>query len=202
METLEATTTFINLTPVTTSDIIQIVYVIATLGLLCFAYKQISTATRGLELARDQFNEQNRANVIAEIRYIRNSAALLVKNIGQTTAEHVKISIPDDFLATLSSLDNKFSSFDLGEARRKFIDTEKTIAAGASYATLLWSRTQYANVIAKHKELRIDVSFFSNTISLTKSFTYPIDDEFLIAYMPEERIATTLESIEKLLEKK
>lgn len=45
METLEATTTFINLTPVTTSDIIQIVYVIATLGLLCFAYKQISTAT-------------------------------------------------------------------------------------------------------------------------------------------------------------
>lgn len=158
--------------------------------------------TRGLELARDQFNEQNRANVIAEIRYIRNSAALLVKNIGQTTAEHVKISIPDDFLATLSSLDNKFSSFDLGEARRKFIDTEKTIAAGASYATLLWSRTQYANVIAKHKELRIDVSFFSNTISLTKSFTYPIDDEFLIAYMPEERIATTLESIEKLLEKK
>ena len=202
METLAAITAFINLTPVTTSDIIQIVYVIVTLGLLCFAYKQISTATKGLELARDQFNEQNRANVIAEIRYIRNSAALVVKNIGQTTAEHVKISIHDDFLATLSSLDNKFGSFDLGEARRKFIDTEKTIAAGAGYATLLWSRTKYANVIAKHKELRIDVSFFSNTIPITKSFTYPIDDEFLIAYTPEERIATTLESIEKLLAKK
>ena len=188
---------WLELTPIKTSDVIQIVYVLATLGLLAaaikatiFNRKQIETAVVGLQQAQTQYEEQNKADIIADVQYIKGFACLIVENTGRRLAKDVSIKIGGSILDFLE----KEALF--RNCRNNFLSVKRDVIPGKRIVYPLWCRT----VDDKQQEIQkltmsVTVEFSDNGKNRLSEFLIPLQDEFLIEALPEERIASALDGL-------
>ena len=183
--------------PITTSDIIQIIYVLVTLGLLIaaliamlFNRKQIETAVAGLQQAQSQYDEQNKADIVADVLYIKYFACLIIENTGHRLAKNVSINLDGSILAFLKD-EGVFRN-----CRNNFLSVKRDIIPGKRIVYPLWCRTEDVKQHEIQKlTMIVTVEFSDNGKNCSREFHIPLQDEFLIEALPEERIASALENL-------
>lgn len=192
-----------NLSPITTSDIIQIVYVLVSLVLLfatikcvIFSNKQVNTAIAGLYQSQVQFDIQNRANIVADIEYKSTLACLSVKNIGHQVAENVKIVLPENYLAIDMGNNHKF----IREVQESFLSVTRPIPPGKTIEFPMWFRDDY-NKLTVLDVLEINIEYCCNGDKFFYEFKWPVNDDFMIFNTPLEQQVKILEKIACSLEK-
>ena len=188
---------WIEWTPITTSDFIQIISVVATLGLLAaairatiFNRKQIETAVAGLQQAQSQYEEQNKADILADVQYIKGFACLIIENIGHRLAKDVSIKLDGSILNFL----NEEAMF--RNCRNNILSVKRDIIPGKRIVYPLWCRISDAKQQEIQKlTMSVTIEFVDNGKNLSREFYIPLQDEFLIEALPEERIASALDGL-------
>ena len=157
---------------------------------MIFNRKQIETAVAGLQQAQAQYEEQNKADIVADVQYVKGFACLIVENIGHRLAKDVSIKLNGSILVFLE----KEAVF--RDCRNNFLSVKRDVIPGKRIVYPLWRRASDAKQQETQKlTMGIAVEFFDNGKIFSREFPIPLHDEFLIGVLPEERIASALEEL-------
>lgn len=186
--------------PITTSDFIQILYFVATLWLLVFAIisaifnkRQIKAAVDGLQQSQEQYEEQNRAEIVVDVQYIKDASCLIVENTGHRVAKDVFITLDESVFSDVLKAEDHFKDY-----RSVFLAAKRDMLPGKRIVHPLWFRVGETTLRELQKySLNINIEFTDKGERISREFCIPLKNEFLVNPLPEERIAVALEKLVK-----